>query len=470
MDTRLIIGIDFGTTYSGVAYALTGAPDQVNTIEDWPGATGQAFPKSPTIIKYLDQEHFQWGFEVEPTIEEKITGIKLLLDPDQPMPLYVPPANTQAEIDKLGKSALDVATDYLRAICQHALTKIETRFPKVFYDTLPKEFVLSVPAVWSDRAKDLTLRAARGAGLHLVSLVKEPEAAALFTSHLLKGQGLEVGDAIVICDAGGGTVDLISYEIKNLVPLELKELVPSTALHGIFEPLLLDIKKLVREQVREVDLKRMKDNPPKASTRKAIVLVGGFGSSECLREAIATANPEIQVIQPDTVGTVFSQLPQKASVVCNVAPKHYGVAAFGPYDSSRDLGLPRDWEQWDDVEYQDLLRAQKIELHFTKRFSCDQSQNRPNRHELSVIRFELLECSLNQAPVHPTEGITTINCTLSLDLTTLPLEVFTKKFKASNYLPYWELNFKLLVTIQSGPMFFSLQIGDMEYGRVEAVY
>ena len=32
---------------------------------------------------------------------------------------------------------------------------------------------------------------------------------------------------------------------------------------------------------------------------QAIFLVGGFGSSAYLREAIATAHPDIQVIQPD---------------------------------------------------------------------------------------------------------------------------------------------------------------------------
>jgi hypothetical protein len=30
----------------------------------------------------------------------------------------------------------------------------------------------------------------------------------------------------VLCDAGGGTVDLISYEVDSVTPLELKELVP----------------------------------------------------------------------------------------------------------------------------------------------------------------------------------------------------------------------------------------------------
>jgi hypothetical protein len=32
----------------------------------------------------------------------------------------------------------------------------------------------------------------------------------------------------VLCDAGGGTVDLISYEVDSVEPLELKELVPGT--------------------------------------------------------------------------------------------------------------------------------------------------------------------------------------------------------------------------------------------------
>ena len=42
---------------------------------------------------------------------------------------------------------------------------------------------------------------------------------------------LKVGDAFVLSDAGGGTVDLISYEITRLDPLELRELVPGTGNH-----------------------------------------------------------------------------------------------------------------------------------------------------------------------------------------------------------------------------------------------
>ena len=39
---------------------------------------------------------------------------------------------------------------------------------------------------------------------------------------------LQRGDAVVICDAGGGTVDLISYEVESMNPFQLRALtIPS---------------------------------------------------------------------------------------------------------------------------------------------------------------------------------------------------------------------------------------------------
>ena len=72
-----------------------------------------------------------------------------------------------------------------------------------------------------------TVQAAKIAGFFPVELIKEPEAAALHTMHSL-GFGLNVTDAFVVCDAGGGTVDLISYEVVGINPTKLKELVPGT--------------------------------------------------------------------------------------------------------------------------------------------------------------------------------------------------------------------------------------------------
>ena len=85
------------------------------------------------------------------------------------------------------------------------------------------DFVLTVPAIWSDAAKSKVEDAAIRAGMkneHHLQLLSEPESAAVYT---LKSLGdahspFKVQDRLVVCDAGGGTVDLIAYEIKQIAP------------------------------------------------------------------------------------------------------------------------------------------------------------------------------------------------------------------------------------------------------------
>jgi hypothetical protein len=55
------------------------------------------------------------------------------------------------------------------------------------------------------------------------------EAAAIYALHGLDPHGLNIGDSFVLCDAGGGTVDLISYTITALHPkLKLKKAAEGT--------------------------------------------------------------------------------------------------------------------------------------------------------------------------------------------------------------------------------------------------
>jgi molecular chaperone DnaK (HSP70) len=97
------------------------------------------------------------------------------------------------------------------------------------------EFWFTVPAIWSDQAKSATLTAAANAGFGCgsndrISLIPEPEAAGVAT---LKGLSEETsiastspGDGILICDCGGGTVDITSYKVLQVSPkLEFEELV-----------------------------------------------------------------------------------------------------------------------------------------------------------------------------------------------------------------------------------------------------
>ena len=60
-----------------------------------------------------------------------------------------------------------------------------------------------------------------------LQVVSEPEAAAMYTLHTMDPHNVQVGNTFVVCDAGGGTVDLISYKVLALKPkLKLVEAVP----------------------------------------------------------------------------------------------------------------------------------------------------------------------------------------------------------------------------------------------------
>lgn len=67
-----------------------------------------------------------------------------------------------------------------------------------------------------------------GSSLHIIS---EPEAAAMYALDVMDPHNIEIGDTFVLCDAGGGTVDLISYTVSELRPiLKIFEASPGSGL------------------------------------------------------------------------------------------------------------------------------------------------------------------------------------------------------------------------------------------------
>jgi molecular chaperone DnaK (HSP70) len=87
-----------------------------------------------------------------------------------------------------GKEPVDIVADYLTELRKHVWKELSEQYGAAVLETLDKEIVVTVPAVWSERAKDLTVRAVKRAnfvGLHeRICMVTEPEAAAIYT---LKG-------------------------------------------------------------------------------------------------------------------------------------------------------------------------------------------------------------------------------------------------------------------------------------------
>ncbi|USP80915.1 uncharacterized protein yc1106_08189 [Curvularia clavata] len=239
---RLVVGVDFGTTYSGVALAYSATPEDIDVIKTWPGGNGITSDKVPTEIGYSEPASLndptsslkspakptpavKWGFQFKPE-ETRLRCIKLFLDRNQKLPPYVSPLETAAQLRKYNKTVMEAASDYLSQIYKHTMETLTRRYGETFISLTKIEFVLTVPAVWSDSAKDATLKAAEQAGMgkrHELKLISEPEAAAVYTLKAIQPNHLKVGDNFIVCDAGGGTVDLIAYKITQLFPLRVEE-------------------------------------------------------------------------------------------------------------------------------------------------------------------------------------------------------------------------------------------------------
>ncbi|KAG0249069.1 hypothetical protein DFQ27_000396 [Actinomortierella ambigua] len=218
-DFPVLVAIDFGTTFSGCAYAYTPHDKVPKLISEWP-SQNMHYAKTPTVSLYKKangrHKMAAWGWNS--TMQRGPPGYgnlllykyKIHLDENVDMPAWTHPVSVPNAI-----------SDYLKALHDYAAEKIGQELGRRF---TRKDFryCLTVPAMWSDRAKDTMRKAAVRAGLIKQSdhpdrliLVTEPEAAALYCERECKEYNLKHGDRFLICDAGGGTVDLIVYDITE---------------------------------------------------------------------------------------------------------------------------------------------------------------------------------------------------------------------------------------------------------------
>lgn len=229
----IIIAIDFGTMFTGVAYFYSGGTEvpkdehnaretaeKVKVIKTWPNVSAQYTEKTPTLIAYNTIPP-TWGGTVRPQHEPQVSRFKLGLEPNVPRH-YGYDANPEEPStygihpDLPGKEAVDFATDYLKCIHTYIQDKFfPLNFGAAFLRNQSISYVVTVPAIWRDRAKALTRQAASlafGIPNDELLLVPEPEAAALFCATTCKEVDLTDGDQFLLCDAGGGTV---VFRLKN---------------------------------------------------------------------------------------------------------------------------------------------------------------------------------------------------------------------------------------------------------------
>lgn len=159
-----------------------------------------------------------------------------------------------------GKSEIDVAADYLFKLRQAMRSQLQKTLGEVFNrEERNIRYYLTVPAIWNDAGKAATRAAAIQAGFlrdendNRLTLITEPEAAALFCSKagLLN---LKVHDAVLIVDCGGGTVDLIAYEVEEESPFTVSECTAGSGDSCGSTALNRNFSNILRTKIRKMKL------------------------------------------------------------------------------------------------------------------------------------------------------------------------------------------------------------------------
>ncbi|KAH8665032.1 hypothetical protein BGZ60DRAFT_432284 [Tricladium varicosporioides] len=230
---KIIVGLDYGTTNSGISYVTSDqtSADKIEVIRQWPNGPG-TIGKVPSVIAYQSENsdegltEDQWGFSANGM--KSYLWTKLLLGKDS----RSSNATQDSKLKDLyrngfctlppGKTAKDVVTDYLSGLYKYLIERLQ-RHDETTFRITPMEFWVTVPAMWTDAAKTATIEAAQAAGfgsrlMDSIHIITEPEAAALAVLMPRVGfgtvTGLEDGPQnILICDCGGGTVDIVTYKV-----------------------------------------------------------------------------------------------------------------------------------------------------------------------------------------------------------------------------------------------------------------
>ncbi|KAL3881574.1 hypothetical protein ACJMK2_027997 [Sinanodonta woodiana] len=235
----VVVTIDIGTSFSGYAYSFLDQylTKSINDVQarQW-RSSAHTTGKTPTCVLCKPNKEFDsFGYDAEnkfASLADKeehhgwyfFQNFKMRLYQEQTL-------NRNIElIDVSGTKrlpALDVFAMSIKFLKDDAIRQAHEQ--KTELQEMDFYWVLTVPAIWSDKSKQFTREAAEKAGIqssHL-RLALEPECASVFCREIAirrstggSGTGatfipMESGTKYMVIDMGGGTIDVTVHETTS---------------------------------------------------------------------------------------------------------------------------------------------------------------------------------------------------------------------------------------------------------------
>ena len=211
---KYIVGIDFGSAGIGYAYSLCDNKNNI-VLSDFKEQCDNKIPNQIILdnnlnnvlafgfdcsrhIRSHEKDTYQYFKDIKMNLYKKIYKIKST-------------NGAEADIEM-------IITKILKIISDEAINQIKRKDHKK-YEKNEMKWVVTIPAIWEEKSKEIMINASRNAGLInektdlSLFLALEPEVAGIFYfSELYSNiEDENYGIPYIICDIGAGTVDICTY-------------------------------------------------------------------------------------------------------------------------------------------------------------------------------------------------------------------------------------------------------------------
>ncbi|KAK3099718.1 hypothetical protein FSP39_008541 [Pinctada imbricata] len=234
----LVAAIDFGTTFSGYAFSFRHEyqrdPLKISANNWIAGSQALISLKTPTtILLKSDQTFHSFGYEAEneySILAENgehagwyyFRRFKMLLHQNKSLKR----TTTIKDVNDKEMPAQTIFTLAIKYLKDHLMTSIHQRVVGMDDDLI--RWVVTVPAIWDEGAKQFMREAAVKAGIktNQLFLALEPEAASIYCNHVplemqsstkgkLEASTFKPGVKYMVLDLGGGTADITVHEVRG---------------------------------------------------------------------------------------------------------------------------------------------------------------------------------------------------------------------------------------------------------------
>ncbi|KAF4572464.1 hypothetical protein EYR36_006969 [Pleurotus pulmonarius] len=398
---RLVASIDIGTTFSAASFCILkpGIVPKFDEILSWPNQA-VADGKVASVIYYdesgtprahgAETEDEEINLEAEDNGWCKAEWWKLGLRPEY-LPLIkglqLPELPPNVSIDQ-------IFADFFSFVKLQIMLYISRSYADGanIWETLEPSmyFILTTPNGWEGAQQDRMRKAAIKGGLvdknggRRIKFVTEAEAALLYAANTGNvDDWLSEGGNVILCDCGGGTIDITGYSVTRVNPLRLEEssaaqcylaggVHVSNEAKAYFQKKLADSEWDNEDSIRRItdnfdrNAKKKFSDPERTSNDMAaffkpsidaiieglkqafenggsladkIILVGGLASSPYVyskvsewgeRFGISISSPDGPTTKAVANGALAWHLDNNISA--RVARYHYGIEVREPYD------------------------------------------------------------------------------------------------------------------------------------------